>query len=160
MPRSRGFRRTMCSATCSQPSRSRCHPEGCPMWLSAWFTPRFLWTLAAIALLLALSPGVPPFVPLAIALSAALAIATVADAAIGPPASTLRIARRVPEHFALAVGTDIAYTIENRSSREIRVGIVETPVRTLRYQTDELIATVSPGTRSTALRAVMPTARG
>jgi uncharacterized protein (DUF58 family) len=130
------------------------------MWLSAWFTPRFLWALAAIALLLALSPGVSIFLPLAIALAAALAVATLADAIIGPAASALRIARKAPAHFALGVGTDIAYTIENHSSREVRVGVVDTPVRTLHYETDELIVTIPRGSRSTALRPVTPTARG
>lgn len=130
------------------------------MWLPAWFTPRFLWVLAAIALLLALSPGVPLFVPLAVALAAALAVATVADAIMGPPPSALRVARKVPDHFALAVTTDVAYTIENRSSRDVRVGIVETPARTLRYETDELIATLPPASRSTAARSVTPIARG
>jgi uncharacterized protein (DUF58 family) len=130
------------------------------MWLSAWFTPRFLWALAAIALLLALSPGVSIFLPLAIALAAALAVATLADAIIGPAAPALRIARKAPAHFALGVGTDIAYTIENHSSREVRAGVVDTPVRTLHYETDELIATIPRGSRSTALRPVTPTARG
>jgi uncharacterized protein (DUF58 family) len=130
------------------------------LWLPAWFTARFLWVLAAIALLLALSPGVSLFVPLAIALGAALALATAADAIAGPPASALRVARGTPDHFALAVATDIAYTIENRSSHEVRVGIVETPARTLRYETDELIATVPPASRSTICRTVTPTARG
>ena len=130
------------------------------MWLSAWFTSRFLWSLAAIALLLALSPGISLFVPMAIALAAALATATLADAVIGALAPELRVARKAPEHFALAVATDIAYTIENRSSREVRVGIVETPARTLRYDTDELIATVPPASRSTVARPVTPIARG
>ncbi|HEY6325552.1 MAG TPA: DUF58 domain-containing protein [Candidatus Cybelea sp.] len=130
------------------------------MWLPAWFTARFLWALAAIALLLALSPGVSLFVPLAIALAAALAAATVADALIGPPASALRIARTAPEHFALAVTANIAYAIENRSPREVRVGIVETPARTLRYETDELIATIPARSRSAVVRGVTPTARG
>ncbi len=130
------------------------------MWLPAWFTARFLWTLAAIALLLALSPGVSLFVPFAIVLAAALALAFVVDALIGPRASGLRVARMAPEHFALAVGAEIAYTIENRSSREVRVGIVESPARTLHYDTDELIATISPHSRSKVVRPVMPTARG
>ncbi len=130
------------------------------MWLPAWFTPRFLWSLAAIALLLALSPGVSVFLPVAIALAATLAVATLADAVIGPPASALRVARKAPEHFALAVMTDIAYTIENRASRDVRVGIVETPARTLRYDADELIATVPSASRSTVARPVTPIARG
>jgi len=130
------------------------------MWLPAWFTSRFLWTLAAIALLLALSPGVSLFVPLAIILSIALAIATVADAFLGPPRSALRITRTPPEHFALGVRADISYAIENRSHRAVRLGIVETPARTLRFETDELIADVPPQSRATVERPVIPTSRG
>ncbi len=130
------------------------------MWLPAWFTPRFLWALATIALLLALSPGVSLFVPPAIVLAAALAVATFADALIGPSAAALRVVRERPERFALAVGAEIVYRIENHSSRHVRVGIVESPARALRYDTDELIATVAPRSRSTVVRPVTPTARG
>jgi uncharacterized protein (DUF58 family) len=130
------------------------------MWLPVWFTHRFLWALAAIALLLALSPGVPVFLPLAILLAAALAAATVADAAMGPPSATLRVTREAPEHFALAVGNEIAYAVENHSSREVRAGIVETPSRTLRFETDELIATLPPRSRIRIARPVTPIARG
>ncbi len=130
------------------------------MWLPIWFTARVLWALAAIALLLALSPGVSLFVPFAIALGAALALATLADALMGPPALALRIARERPEHFALGVSAEVAYKIENRSSGAVRIGIVESPARTLRYETDELIATISPRSRATIARPVTPAARG
>ncbi len=103
------------------------------LWLPAWLTPRFLWTLAAIALLLACSPGVAFFVPLAGVLGAALAIATIVDAVLGPPFAALRIERTPPEHFALGVRAELSYTIENRSSRAIRIGIIETPVQTLAF---------------------------
>jgi uncharacterized protein (DUF58 family) len=130
------------------------------LWLPAWFTPRFLWTLAAIALLLAFSPGVAAFVPLAIALAAALAIATIADATLGPPRSALHITRTLPEHFALGTETEISYTIENRSPRAIRIAVIETPARTLRYETDELVATIPPLSRTTTVRPVIPGIRG
>ena len=130
------------------------------VWLPAWVTARFLWTLAAIALLLALSPGVSAFVPLAIALAAVLALATIADAVLGPPASALRVARTPPEHFALGIRAELAYTIENRSNRAVRVGIIETPVRTLRYETDQVIANAPPQSRTTVARPVTPIARG
>jgi uncharacterized protein (DUF58 family) len=129
-------------------------------WLPAWVTSRFLWTLAAIGLLLALSPGISPFVPLAIVLGAALAIATVIDAALGPSPSALRITRTAPSHFALGVRADIAYSVENRSKRAVRIGIIETPVRTLRVETDELIGEVPPQSRATVARAVTPISRG
>ena len=130
------------------------------LWLPAWLTSRFLWTLAAIALLLALSPGVSLFVPLAIILSIALVIATIADAVLGPARSALRVTRTPPEHFALGVRADISYKIENRSSRSLRIGIIETPARTLRFETDELVADVPPQSRATIERPVIPTSRG
>ncbi len=130
------------------------------MWLSAWFTSRFLWTLAAIALLLALSPGVSLFVPLAIILSIALVIATIADAVLGPPRSALHVTRTPPGHFALGVRADISYAIENGSNRSIRIGIIETPARTLHFETDELIADVPPQSLATIERTVVPTSRG
>jgi uncharacterized protein (DUF58 family) len=131
------------------------HPE-----VRGWLTPRFLWILAAVAVLLALSPGVALFVPLAITLSVALVVATITDAILGPPRSTLRITRIPPEHFALGVRADISYAIENRSKRAVRSGIIETPARTLRYETDELVADVPPQSRATVARPVIPTSRG
>ncbi|MGA8474726.1 MAG: DUF58 domain-containing protein [Candidatus Cybelea sp.] len=130
------------------------------MWLLAWFTSRFLWMLAAIALLLALSPGVSLFFSLALVLAIALAVATIADAILGPSRSALRITRTPPEHFALGVRADISYAIENRSNRSIRIGIIEMPARTLRFETDELVADVPPQSSAKIARSVTPTSRG
>src|SRR5580704_12263239 len=130
------------------------------IWLPAWVTPRFLWMLAAIALLLALSPGVSAFVPLAFALAAGLVIATAADAILGPTSSALHVARTPPEHFALGIRAELWYSVENRSNRPIRIGIVETPARTLRFETDELVADVPPQSSAKIARSVTPTSRG
>ena len=130
------------------------------LWLSAWVTPRFLWTLAAIALILACSPGVALFQPLAVVLGAALAVATIVDAALGPPFADLRITRTPPDHFALGVRAELSYTIENRSNRAIRIGIIETPAPALRFEIDELIAIVPPHSRAVATRPIIPVARG
>ncbi|MFZ0030488.1 MAG: DUF58 domain-containing protein, partial [Candidatus Cybelea sp.] len=130
------------------------------IWLPAWLTSRFLWTLAGIALLLALSPGVAAFVPLAIVLTMALVAATIADAIVGPPSSMVRIARRPPQHFALGIRTEILYSIENRSNHALRLAIIETPATSLRYETDELVAGVPLRSRTTVARAVTPIYRG
>jgi uncharacterized protein (DUF58 family) len=130
------------------------------LWLPAWLTPRFLWSLAAIALLLALSPGVAPFVGLAVILAAALAIATIVDAILGPRQSTLSIARMPAEHFALGVRAELSYTIENHSNRAVRLAIIEAPVHMLRFETDELIAEIPPRSRITTVRTVVPISRG
>ncbi len=131
-----------------------------PIWLPAWVTARFLWTLAAIALLLALSPGVPLFVTFAIALAVALAAATIADAAAGPPAYSLRVTRMPPQHFALGVRAEIGYRIENRSRRALRLAIIESPARTLHFETDELVAVVPAQSLTTVARFEMPRYRG
>ncbi|MBV8198796.1 MAG: hypothetical protein JO263_11710, partial [Candidatus Eremiobacteraeota bacterium] len=81
--------------------------------LPVWFTARFLWALAAIALLLACSPGAAFFVPLAIALAAVLLVATLADALIGPRAAEIIVKRALPEHFALGVAASLSYAVEN-----------------------------------------------
>jgi uncharacterized protein (DUF58 family) len=130
------------------------------MWLPAWVTPRFLWTLGAIALLLACAPGVSLFVPMAVLLGAALAIATIADGVLGPPASALRIQRTLPKHFALGVPAELSYTIENRSEHTVRVGVAETPLRTLRFDVDECVAAVPSKSRVSLVRTVTPIARG
>jgi uncharacterized protein (DUF58 family) len=130
------------------------------IWLPVWITPRFLWALTAIALLLACTPGVPLLLPLAIALSFALVAATIADAILGPRAAGIAVWRAPPEHFALGVAAQLSYEVENRSSLAVRVAIVETPLRALRFDVDELVASLSPHSRAAPARPVMPLARG
>jgi uncharacterized protein (DUF58 family) len=130
------------------------------LWLRLWVTPRFLWILAAVALVLALSPGAAAFVPLGILLAAALLTATIADAILGPQSREVSIERIPPEHFALAVPAELSYAVENRSRVPVRVAIVETPVRTLRYDVDELVGDVPSRSRATLVRPVTPVTRG
>ncbi len=111
-------------------------------------------------MLVACSPGVAIFVPLAAVLSGALALATIADVLLGPPASAVRIARTPPEHFALGIGAELVYTIENRSNRALRVGIIETPVATLRFEVDELAGQVPAKSVASMVRPLTPISRG
>ena len=119
-----------------------------------WVTPRFLWTLGAVALLLACAPGAPAFVVVATILTATLLFATMADAVTGPPRAELRVARVATEHLALRKTVDVKYTFENRSAHPIRVGIVETPVRTLRFIDDEALADVGAQSAATIARRI------
>lgn len=111
-------------------------------------------------MLLALSPGVSAFVPLALLAAACLAAATIADAILGPRTSDVRIERVPPQHFALAVPAELVYDVENRSRVSVSVAIVEAPVRTLRYDVDELIDSVGPQCRAMLARPVTPVTRG
>jgi uncharacterized protein (DUF58 family) len=130
------------------------------LWLPLWFTARFLWALAAVALLLALSPGAAFFGELAIGIGIVLAIATICDAVAGPRSAEVRVERKPPEHFALAVRAQLAYAVENHSARTLRLGIIETPIRALRFESDEISAELPARSRAIVTRPVMPVSRG
>jgi uncharacterized protein (DUF58 family) len=129
-------------------------------WLPLWFAARFFWSLTVVALILACTPGVALFFPLALVLAALLAIATIAAVVLGPRAAALRIERVAPEHFALGVPAELLYSVENHSPRAVRAGIVETPVRALRFETDELVGEIPARSRATLRRIVTPLYRG
>ena len=74
--------------------------------------------------------------------------------------AALHVERLPPAHFALGVRAELSYTVENRSKRTARVGIVETPVPALRFDVDECIGEVPAQSRVTLVRAVTPIARG
>lgn len=128
--------------------------------LPGWLTPRWLYALGVVALLLALSPGLAPLFWLALAAGTALAVATVADAVALPARTDLRVERLAGEHFALRRPVQLLYTVENHARAAVRAGVVETPVRTLRFVDDEAVGTVRPRSQATLARRVEPVARG
>jgi uncharacterized protein (DUF58 family) len=130
------------------------------LWLPVWVTPRFLYALAVVALLAACIPGVELFLPVSIAVAVALGIATITDAWWGPRERDVGVERLCGDHLALRVSTELAYRVENRSIRPIRVGIIETPVRAVAFVQDEAVADVAPRSSVTVARAVTPVERG
>ncbi|MDQ2993014.1 MAG: DUF58 domain-containing protein, partial [Candidatus Eremiobacteraeota bacterium] len=128
--------------------------------LPLWVTPRFLYLLGGIAVLLACAPGFKPLLALSALLGFGLAVATIADLAVGPRRSTLTFAREAVSHFALRVKAEIPYVVENRSGQEVRAGIVESPTRTLAYDADEAVCDAPSRSRTTFARPVTPIARG
>ncbi len=128
--------------------------------LPVWVTARFLYALGFIAVLCACAPAVKFFTPLAILAGVALGVATLADALRGPRAADVKI-RRIPrDRFTLAAMTWLEYAVENRSSHTIRAGVVDTPVRTLRFDADEVVALVEAHATATIDRRITPIARG
>lgn len=125
-----------------------------------WFTPRFLYLLGGIAFVTALSPGVHFFAPLAAMLAVALGVATLVDLLAGPRGADVAVERDPSGHLALRVSTQLTYTVENRSRRWIAVGIVEAPVRTVRFLQDEAVADIPPRSRATFVRPILPVSRG
>lgn len=116
--------------------------------------------LAGIAVVLACAAGVPALSAVAAAAGFALAVALLADLALGPRAGTLSVVRLLPEHLSLRVDTDIRYVVTSRASVALRIGIVEAPARTLFYVEDECVGGVPPHRRATLSRPVTPVARG
>lgn len=128
--------------------------------LTYWVTPRFEWTLAAIAFLLACSPGVALFVPLAIAMAFAAIVAALVDALRLPPARALRIERELPPHLSLRRAGEAVYRIENASDRMLLLEVSEAPTRTLEFADDLRDLTVPAHSRVEARTALLPRARG
>lgn len=125
-----------------------------------WVTRRFLYLLGGVAVLLACAPGVHLFVPVAIAAAAAVAVATVMDGISGPRRRDVQIVRVLPDHFALRRTAELRYEVTNRSKRAVTVGLVEAPVRTLRFIEDEAIGDVPATSVATLVRAAIPVSRG
>lgn len=128
--------------------------------LPYWVTHRFEWALAAIALLLACSPGVALFAPLAAALAIALVAGTLADALRLPPASALRIERELPPHLSLRRSGEAVYQIENTSARPLLLDLSEAPTRTLVFADDVRDLALAPRSRTQARSALLPRSRG
>jgi len=129
-------------------------------YLPFWFSRRALWMLAAIALVLACSPGAPICAPLAIAFGGVLALGTLLDLALIPSPRELSVARALPSYLALRRSAQLEYTIENRSRRSLRAGLVEAPLRTLDLGEEELVALVPARSEVRVDAAALPVARG
>ena len=127
-----------------------------PIWPSA----RALWALATIAVVLAASPGIALFVPIAIGLAALLAAAFLVDIARLPRPSTLHVRRELPAHFSLRRSAQLTYAIENRSQRTLRTGLLEAPLRTLDLGEEELVTLLPARSEASASLAALPVARG
>jgi uncharacterized protein (DUF58 family) len=128
--------------------------------LRIWPSARALWGLGAIAILLAISPGVPIALPLGVLFAGALVIALIADILMLPAPHLLHVRRELPAHFSLRRSAELRYTIENRARRALRIGLVEAPLRTLDLGEAELVTLVPGRGEVTASMAALPIARG
>jgi uncharacterized protein (DUF58 family) len=128
--------------------------------LTIWAGARTLWALGAIAILLAASPGIALFVPLAAAGALLLLAVVFFDLATLPKPDRIGVRRELPTHFTLGRAASVQYVVENRSGRALRVGVAPTPLRTLRFDPTDAIATVSARSAMTIDVSVMPIARG
>jgi uncharacterized protein (DUF58 family) len=128
--------------------------------LPVWASTRTLWAIAGIAVLLAASPGISLFVPLAIVAAVVLAVMVAIDAFALSSLRSLRVERELPPHFTLGRTAALRYAIANRGARAMRVGIAPAPMRTLDLGFDDVVALVPSGTVVTLETVVLPLARG
>ncbi|HKU80684.1 MAG TPA: DUF58 domain-containing protein, partial [Candidatus Tumulicola sp.] len=64
------------------------------------------------------------------------------------------------DHFSLRQPARIRYAIENHSCTGLRVGVLETPARTLQFVEDEAVGRVAPQARAVLERHAVPVSRG
>lgn len=128
--------------------------------LAIWPSSRVIWALAAIAFLLAVSPGVPILAPLSVVLLAALLVAMLVDAVLLPPPQAVAVRRTVPPHLALRRTITLQYDVENHSNRALRVGFAEEPLHTLELPSDEIVAMVPAQSFVPVTADAVPVTRG
>ena len=125
-----------------------------------WLSARGIYALLALALVCGVASVVPWMIAVAIVLAAAYVGCVVADVALGPTRTTLSIARREVATLALGRAAAVTYDVQNRGSRTLRVGILETPVAHVAFEALEARATILPREGTTAIANLVPRERG
>jgi uncharacterized protein (DUF58 family) len=131
-----------------------------PVAPALWLSARGVWVLLALAALLAFA-GV--FAPVLYAFAAASAIALAllaADAALGPSARALRVARLPLPLVALRRTASAVYALENRAAVALRIGIFETPVINVDFAAESVSASLEARSATTVELAFRPRERG
>ena len=131
-----------------------------PVFPALWLSMRGVWSLLAIALVLAVSSVVPVLLYAVAVAALGLGALLIADAVAGPSARSLRVVRRPLPPLALRRTASVTYDVENRALLPIRVGVVETPVPTIVFAGAVVIARVPPRTATVATLAFEPRERG
>ncbi len=131
-----------------------------PRFAGVWPAPRAYWALAILAILLAVGGALPSFLILAALWAAALGAAALADLFTGVARASLEVEREPPEPFALRAPGVLRYRIRNRSGAALRLQLIESDCRVLRYAQDEIMVSVPPQSEASAERSVTPVARG
>ncbi|MHB8461139.1 MAG: DUF58 domain-containing protein [Vulcanimicrobiaceae bacterium] len=128
--------------------------------MPGWFSTRSYASLGVAALLLAASPAAHFLADIGALVGIVWLLLCIVDLVVGPKRDLLRVTRLRPERLALRMHASLLYEIENRSRLAVRVGLLETPVRTLRMVDDEARAFVPARSVLRAQRAVVPVSRG
>jgi uncharacterized protein (DUF58 family) len=126
----------------------------------AWITPRFVFALIAIALLIALGVFVPALAYVGASAAVVLVGLIIADADSGPRRRDVTVVRLALGHVALRSPTTFRYEIDNRSRTAMTFEIVDTPIALFDLPDEGVRGVVGPGRRANVELHVMPRERG
>ncbi len=131
-----------------------------PVVPALWLSARGVWVLLALACAIALASLVPGLVFAVVGLALAVFVALVADVRLGPSQTQLRVGRQALETVTLRHAAHATYEIENRMPLALVLGIIETPIPTIDFLTETLVARVGPRARRTVERTFFARERG
>lgn len=131
-----------------------------PIFPAAWLSARGIWALVGIALTLALASAVAALLPVVMVFAVAFIALAAVDAALGPSAAALRIARRALPPLALRRQAAVAYDIENRAALPVRIGIVEPVLAPIAFSVTETTVRLPARSRVSAELGIQPRERG
>jgi len=134
-----------------------------PVFPALWLSTRGVWVVLALALALAFASVVPAFL-LVTTIASAVAVALIAaDVALGPRvrgSAGIRVERLPLEAIALRRPGHVRYAVENRARIGIRIGLLETPVPTIDFACDTMVAELGPREARTLAAAFLARERG
>jgi uncharacterized protein (DUF58 family) len=125
-----------------------------------WLSVRGILSLLGVAFMLALASALPVLLPLAVVSAVAFIALGAVDAALGPSAATLRIARRALPPLALRRRAELSYDVENRAGLPVRVGIVEPALGPVAFSATETVVRLPARSYASAELGIEPRERG
>lgn len=131
-----------------------------PVFPALWLSARGVGVLVFLSVLLGLAGFVRPLLVPVMGLFAAFVVLLVVDVARGPAKTALRVERAPLGFLALRRPGELAYAVENRSATEIRLGLIETPVPTIGFAADEVVARVAARSGAHVRAGYLPRERG
>lgn len=131
-----------------------------PVFPAVWLSMRGVWVMLALASLLALASVVPALTIVTLAAAVVALGCACADAALGPSRGALRVRRLPLGTVALRRTAHASYVVDNRARIGIRVGLLETPVPSIDFAQDALVANVGPAQALTLAAAFQARERG
>jgi uncharacterized protein (DUF58 family) len=125
-----------------------------------WVTPRLVFALVVIALIVAAGTFAHVALTLAMLAGAGVAGLLIADLALGPRKGALDVRREAVGHLALRLPAALRYSVTNRGPTRLRYEIVDTPIASLLFPPEPVVGSVGPGRQVVAQSRVIPQLRG